>query len=387
MPIDKPFGSVIDESDLRRLIRTARPADRTIDYEQDLRLESSGQKEVFLKHVGSFANSIGGDVVYGMKKDGGVPVELCGVELDDFEVLKHGLEELIRDCTDPPVKGVEVSCVPLSDTARAAIVVRVPRSHYPPHMVKTDSTGAIYGRGAAGADPLDFAQLRQLFLMSETSSQQVRDFCAERIGLIGANETPVKLQYKPRIVVHLVPFGAFATGRMYDLSVLDGGEGKLPNIKYGVARGWYNLEGYYTCSPSEAPALSYTQAFRNGIIEAVYNHHAEGLTEPKLMGRQIYVSYEKRVSDSVAELAGVQRMLGVEPPVSVVLSLVGVRGCKLAREFDSPEHEIDGARVFERDVVCVPEVLLERFDCDVAGRMRPVFDIVRNAAGLEPKQR
>ena len=386
MPIDKPFGSAIEESDLRRLIRDARPSDRTIDYEQALSLETAGQKEEFLKHIGSFANSIGGDVVYGMKKEGGVPVELCGVEVDDFEASKRGLEELVRDCTDPPVQGVEIRCVRLTDPAKVAIVVRVPRSQYPPHMVKTGAIQGIYGRSTAGADRLDVAQLRQLFLLSETMTRQVRDFRGERIALIEANETPAKLQYKPKIVLHLVPFGAFTAGRIYDLSVLDGAEPKLPNIKYGVGRGWYNLEGYYTCSPAEPPVLSYTQAFRNGIMEAVYNHHAEGLTEPKLAGRQIYVSYERRVSDSVAELGGVQQMLGVEPPIFVMLSLVGIRGCKLAREFDSPEHEIDGARVFERDVVSVPEVILERFDCDVEGRMRPVFDIVRNAAGLEPKR-
>ncbi|UCG48457.1 MAG: ATP-binding protein [Phycisphaerales bacterium] len=387
MPIDKPFGSTVEESDLRRLIRAERAADRTIDYEEDLSLDRAGQKEGFLKHVGSFANSLGGDVIYGIRKEGGLPVELCGVEVDNFEALKQELESLVRDCTEPPVEGVEIGCVRLSESSRAAIVVRVPRSHYPPHMVKTGSIGAIYGRSAAGADPLDVAQLRQLFLLSETSVKQVRDFCAERISLIVGNETPVKLHYKPRIVVHVVPFGAFARGRMYDLSVLDGAEAKLPNIQYGVARGWYNLEGYYTCSPAEPPVLSYTQAFRNGIIEAVYNHHAEGLTEPELVGRQIHVSYEKRVSDSVSELAAVQQMLGVEPPIFVVLSLVGVRGCKLAREFDSPEHDIDGARIFERDVLSLPEVMLERFDCDVDSRMRPVFDIVRNAAGLEPKQR
>lgn len=75
-----------------------------------------------------------------------------------------------------------------------------------------------------------------------------------------------------------------------------------------------------------------------------------------------------------------QENLGVDPPVLVMLSLLGVRGYRMTAS--APDFDADAA--IHRDDLMVPEILFEEYEGDplqVANRMRPAFDAVWNACG------
>lgn len=74
-----------------------------------------------------------------------------------------------------------------------------------------------------------------------------------------------------------------------------------------------------------------------------------------------------------------QEKLGVEPPLFIMLSLIGVRGYVMAVNhrlylYDR-EHPID------RDVLVIPEIILDSYEFDATRVMKPLFDPVWNAAG------
>ncbi len=93
MPLDdKPVES-IDEGDLISLQQSGTPEGKQIEYKERLNVETPEDKRKLLKHVASFANASGGHLIYGIREDKGVPVEICGLELagrrqDEIEELQ-----------------------------------------------------------------------------------------------------------------------------------------------------------------------------------------------------------------------------------------------------------------------------------------------------------
>lgn len=129
----------------------------------------------------------------------------------------------------------------------------------------------------------------------------------------------------------------------------------------------------------EYPARSYTQLFRNGIIEVAYvqyNPTVKGQVE-----KNINPVYEKHIVKGIKEFLKIQAQLGVSPPIAVLLAILGVKGRSIAKE-DS-DNGLWAAIPFEQDDLVLPEVMLENPEDDISKKMRPIFDIVLNAAGLK----
>lgn len=95
----------IAETDLQVLIINAISERKTIEYKESLPGNPDHDKKEFLGDVSSFANAVGGDLIYGMIEDRatGLPTELRGIEADnvDQEILR--LESIIRDGINPRI--------------------------------------------------------------------------------------------------------------------------------------------------------------------------------------------------------------------------------------------------------------------------------------------
>ena len=75
----KPLESV-EESDLQNLRKNQVAESKILDYKETLPGNSDTDKKEFLFDVSSFANAAGGDLVYGIKEEDGVPVHLSSVK-------------------------------------------------------------------------------------------------------------------------------------------------------------------------------------------------------------------------------------------------------------------------------------------------------------------
>ena len=79
---NKPIHS-ITEADLEELITNQTAEGKNVEYKVSLSLSSDEEKKEFLADISSFANTASGYVVYGMKEDKGLPIDLPGIPISD----------------------------------------------------------------------------------------------------------------------------------------------------------------------------------------------------------------------------------------------------------------------------------------------------------------
>src|SRR5262249_20674350 len=143
--------------------------------------------------------------------------------------------------------------------------------------------------------------------------------------------------------------------------------------------GTYNFEGFLIreASDSESSA-SYIQIFRNGAIEL-----ADTLLLTSESGDDQVIDqprFERELVAGLGRFLELQKSLGAEPPVFVLLSLVRVKDFSLRSE--GSESEGDEPRPIDRDELVMAECIAESFDADAASVLKPAFDSIWNTAGF-----
>ncbi|MFC1931249.1 helix-turn-helix domain-containing protein [Chloroflexota bacterium] len=367
------------EEDLQALVDNSVLECKTIEYKQALPSNSDSGKKEFLADVSSFANTSGGDLIFGIiaDKKTGTPKSLEGLSIEniDQEILR--LENMIRGGIEPRIPSVTTEPIKLSNS-KFALAIRVPKSWIAPHRVILGGHDKFYSRSSNGKYPLDVAELRVAFNLSETITERIRNFRLERISKLFANETPVPFYDNAKIVLHLIPIISFNPAQSYEIEKVVSQPEKMKPI---YCRGWnhrYNLDGFLAYSGGrEDKSHSYVQLFRNGIIEAV-----EGLLLQPYKEQLIIpsIAYEQELIRSLTEYLSALKTLNVEPPIFVFLTLLGVKGYSMA--VDTWRYDFEEIHTIDRDILQLPEVTIESYDVSAEKVLKPSFDSIWNACGF-----
>jgi hypothetical protein len=393
MGINKTLDS-IKESDLASLVENKVSEKKTIEYKIALPGNTRDEKKEFLADVSSFANAAGGDLIFGIKEEGGVPLKVCGLGNIDYDAAILRLENMIRDNIDPRITGIATRPI-LLQGSNAAIIIRVPRSWAQPHVVGFENHWRFYSRDSAGKHPLDVSEVKAAFALSASIAERIRLFRAERLGKIIASETPIALSETPKVILHLVPFGAFEPAHIFDLSSPGncGGWERLVPMDINPAhaqrlRYRYNLDGILTYIEDRPNhGATYLQLFRNGTIEAVAESTRMAFMEQSKVIDPVRL--ESTLLDALAKYLGFQKRLGVDLPLFVMLSLLGVSNyCVMPNERDAERLEqlnADFAKYdpspIDRDSLLLPDVMVDSYESDLNVILKPIFDALWNAGG------
>jgi hypothetical protein len=353
------------------LVKNQQVENKYIEYKQQLPGDTDSEKKEFLADVSSFANASGGDLIYGIRTEHGVPTEFCGLQLSNPDQEISRLETMIR-CGIAPRINVQTTLI--AET-KQAIIIRIRKSWAAPHMVTFKGLSKFYSRNSNGKYPLDVTELRAAFLLTDTIGERARHFRNNRLNKILSGETPLR-EKTPKTVLHLIPFGSLDPSAKFDLSQLTADMTKLmsPGLERNIPWGRYNFDGYLTVTQLGQKTWSYLQIFRNGIIE---------LVDTYLLGnqRKIYsYDFEKGLLEAIPRYLNAQKTIGVDTPIFLTVSLHGVSGFEL-EPCGPPRVSMDQHYPIDRDDLVIPELVVDEFDARLDRIMKPIFDTIWNAAG------
>jgi predicted HTH transcriptional regulator len=124
------------EEDLQRLIEDAVTEGRRVDFKISLPGPTDADKREFLADVTSFANSSGGQLYFGIREEGGFPVELVGLDIENLDDAIQRLENLTRDGIEPRLPSLRIESVTLSSSSKPIVVLDIGRSWALPHAAR-----------------------------------------------------------------------------------------------------------------------------------------------------------------------------------------------------------------------------------------------------------
>ncbi|MBV9567772.1 MAG: ATP-binding protein, partial [Hyphomicrobiales bacterium] len=259
----------LEEADLVALATNNIRERKMLEYKRDRVGASHGDRKEFLYDASSFANAQGGYLIFGMED--GAELAPIGINGDPAKEIVR-LEQMVRSGIRPPLSGVHTISVKLGNGS-SMLVMRIPKSWYPPHQVTYQNAFRFYSRDSNGKYQIDIDELRLMFALSSTISEKVRGFRADRMARIATDETPVHLLDGGILVLHVIPFDAFGLTSPFRFRDAAKMPGRFPPLTdWQTRQSQITVDGLLTTSNVEAPPQpqrAYTHVFRAGIIEAV----------------------------------------------------------------------------------------------------------------------
>ncbi|MFA5122298.1 helix-turn-helix domain-containing protein [Zavarzinia sp.] len=375
----------INESHLKRLIEAKVPEARNIEYKLKSYGDGERDRAEWLADVTSFANTAGGDIIIGMKEIAGVPTGIFCLDVDvDKEILR--LEQMAQFNIEPRIAGLSFRRVPV--TGGEILIIRVPRSFNPPHRVVRNGTGGnrFWARSSAGKYEPNVEELRSLFNFAPHLADRIRDFRFDRLAKITADLIPVKMIDRARIIIHVVPYSSLNPAcSPISLAAINSNPHNFSPIGSRSAGNWWvNFDGIFL--PSNADAASptqraYTQVYRNGRLEAVASSISKVGGQREERPRLATIDIEGYILMGIVRYLKGLKVLDVEPPFVVMVSLVGVKGTQIGVGLHGIADDIS---TLSEDQYHFSEVLFDSVpnsiqECGVM--MRPLIEQLANTAG------
>ncbi len=368
------------EADLQSLIDEERIEKKVLEYKSEIPGNSDSEKKDFLANVSSFANAVGGDLIYGVieNRKTGKPEKLEGIEIInvDQEILR--LDQIIRNGIEPniPSSSINIREILLKNS-KCVLIIRINKSWISPHRVSFKSWDRFYSRSTNGKYPLDVQELRSAFILSESIGDKIKQFREKRIADIYSNNLPIPFYSSPKIALHLIPFSAFNPRHSYDfkeLSLYD-----IEPIRSSPFSKRYNIDGLLTFSSFRGKdrSYSYVQLYRNGIIEAVDTRLLWSRNNDKFIP---ITKIERNLIEYIPKYIEVYKKFNIDTPIFLFLTLIDVKDYIIS---ENKKWWFDEIFPIDRDIVLIPEIIIEEYDFDPPQLLKPILDSVWNACGFE----
>jgi hypothetical protein len=376
----------ITPEDIMRLVIDKVSERKTLEFKQTLNIGNTDDKAEFLADVSSFANASGGDILFGITdekgEDGnatGTPGEIAGLTISNAGTECNRIEQLIQTGLQPRLPVVFVKALDIPERG-SVIVIRVGKSWIAPHMVSYANRTRFFSRNSSsGKVLLDVHQIGAAFAEQRGVGERLRAWKADRISKALSGEGPVELT-GARLLFHFIPAATLmedgqSLPRVFDTSKWYYGSFLMSR---SVESSRYNADGFLLTSRGTTDeGRSYLQIFKNGSLEYgdsyVLRWNSRDLIPSKILEEKLVATFEQAQS--------LLRSLEVVPPIYVTLTLIGVKGAKLATPYFANGYE---SHPIDRAVVVCPDVEVQHFaeDRPYPATLLPIVNSVWQAAGI-----
>jgi len=352
----------------------ARASENTyLDFKRDLPGRDARGTQDLQADVSAFANSSGGDLIYGINEDGEGRAAEIVPQVGNMDEEARRVQDILMNGLEPRIPGLQV--VPIPVAGGFVLTIRVPQSWAGPHRVR--SNNAFYLRENGRKRTLDVPEIRGLFLRSDQQAQRVRDFRTERLGQILAGGAPHRLVHGALLVGHFVPTQA-ALGEVAVDPIPYMRDRRLPVLSTTIPGARINADGALVVrTPRAEGTYGYSQLFRNGYFETVKVFEAPA-GELAPLGS---IAYERDFIALVRTLRAEYTHLGIGTEMTCMVSLLRANRAELGLnrwQYNLEEHQ----GYFDRETLVLPDVLLPT-ELSEEQALRPVFDLMWQSAGIE----
>jgi predicted HTH transcriptional regulator len=155
--------NIASRLDLEKLIQDKLPENLTLDYKASpaLNKTSHGRSEL-VKDITAFANSAGGQIVYGVVEKDGMPISLdSGVNINDYS--PEWIAQVLDTNSSPRVQNIEAKTISADDSTKnyAHYVISIPpATTFAPHQNVFDKK--YYRRFDRRSVPMHDYEIRDL---------------------------------------------------------------------------------------------------------------------------------------------------------------------------------------------------------------------------------
>ena len=352
---------------------------KAIDYKSTLPGPRDEDRREFLADVSSFANTVGGYLIFGMNEEDGLPTELIGVPASGWDSHMLQLESVIRSGISPTLS-CHLHTVELTNTNRV-LIIKIDRSWYAPHRVTYRGHDKFYARSSKGKFPLDVDQLRAAFKSLGDMERQIKDFRIERLLDIEQDRTPIPMKGVGKMLLHLIPastMSPFSNNIVWTTKPDPNDLRPLGSSSWSSRR---NYEGFLTFGGGRTgPTSSYIQLFHSGILEVVISNliNNSGSLNKKMLFSRIY---EEHIKNSLPYLLNFQKKLGLNAPIYLYITLIGCNGALMRDDYFM--RDMEDFPPIDRRIMDLPSSVIDGLDLNPTALLKPVFDVAWQACGFE----
>jgi len=351
--------------------------DKHLEYKLTLPSEKYDDKKEFLADVSSFANADGGVIFYGIKAKDGIPIDIRGLDIvnADKEILR--LENILRTSIEPRIFGIYFHPFKLSNN-NFLIIIYIPKSFNPPHVVNFQGHWRFYTRHSNGKHQMDLSEVKTSLNLSENLGERIKNFRLERISRIISNDVNVPLIDSPKIVIHLLPLASFDKGHRLDLSVYLNNYQNLRPLFGSTSFQRFNLDGFLTYSTTSdyKTAEAYLLLFYSGIIESI---NAITLTLYGQSRKSFQIeAFAKGIINELYRFLDELKNLNVNCPIILMITFLSIKDYWM----DSSNPYLHADNSVDRDILLLPEVIINDYSERVELLIKPIFDSLWQAFGF-----
>lgn len=376
MPLSIYNIDEINETHIKSLIDDEIPEGKGIEYKVQLPGRTDKDKKEFLADLSSFANTAGGDIIYGIKEEGGKPVSIQGFLSFDFDETKLWAEDLIRSGLKPRLFSAQFA--EIKTESGSVLLIRIPRSWNCPHVLDFKNRWRFYGRNSAGKFPLEIDDVRSMFIEKETFQQKLDTFRYDRINNILQGKTPIDLvKNNPVLLINCVPINVFSGSALYDLKELNNqNEIMEPICDWRGAGQRFSFDGLVRyANTHNGKRDEYQLFFRNGCYEYVTPIFMVDYNNKKCIA---FPHLGNALRNAINKYKHFCEYYNIPYPLNILVNLLGIKGYTIIRR-NAYSFEKGGDDVIREDNLLFPPVMIENPSIKSEVAIKPILDSLWNA--------
>lgn len=371
--IDK-IGAVL----VQELTSNKTPESKSLEFKRALPGTSDGDKREFLKDVCAMANSVGGDIVYGVDEHDGSAVALAPITGEAGDAAKRRLGQLLDACVEPRLRGCRFHIVEIG-TDGYVLVLRIPKSQIGPHRYSHQSQIRFPIRNETHVSDMSYEQLRAAFDRTATLSERARDFRAKPVKAIEDGRGGKNVAGGTAVVVHVMPLASMSGQEEVDILSAKKRYLELALSTFGSFGSTLNLDGLFVYQTTGREELyNYLQLYRSGAVEIYGSPFAMERGDQTFIPSQDLATF---LHEAIGKALATPAKFGISGGAYLGISLLEVEGHVLGV---GQTFNMRYKAIADRRHLILPERWVENIDdFRVDDVVKPLLDMLWQCFGIE----